>query len=38
MDFVDEEDIPFLEVGQQPRQVARLLDSGAAGALDVGLH
>jgi hypothetical protein len=38
MDFVDEEDVAFLKVGEKPGEIARFLDGRSAGALDVGTH
>ena len=38
MDFVNEQDVALLEVGQQAGEVAGFLDGRAAGALEVGAH
>ena len=38
VDFVNEQDVAFLEIGQQAGEVAGFLDGGAAGALEVGAH
>lgn len=38
MDLVEEEDLALLEGGQDRREVARVLDGGAAGDADGGFH
>ena len=38
MDFVNEQHVAFLEIRQQPGEVAGFLDGRAAGALEVGAH
>ena len=38
MYFINEKDITFFEVREQPGQVASLLDGGAAGVFNVGAH
>jgi len=38
MDFVDEEDIAFFEIGEETGEIARFFDGWSTGALDVGAH
>lgn len=38
MDLVEEEDLALLEGGEDRREVARVLDGGAAGDADRGFH
>ena len=38
MDFIDEEHVALLQVGQDPRQISRFLDLGTGGSVNVGLR
>ena len=38
MNFVNEQDVALFQVGEQPGQVAGLLDGGAAGAFEARAH
>ena len=38
MDFVDEQDVAFVEVGEQTGEVARLFDDRPAGGLEIRAH
>ena len=38
MDLVDEQDVSFLEIGEDPGEVARLFDLGSRGGVNLGAH